>query len=488
MEDETQREDDIKIGLILKEAAVLCKTNFFLFIAITLLGFSAFLLKTVLSVIPQLVHPWILSGLSLTGIFTYQWSVIALIIAVSHRYVGRKTTFRECLTQTKGRYWRVVGVEVQCFLIFVVGLLLLVVPGIYWGTLFSLAALAAVLETRRDINPLRMSTELVKESFWKVFLVGLIMLALGSSLEFVTFGLSKISQNLETITHEIFTIFYFPFSGAVGTVLYLRLKEKKQGELALRKEEMVHTRGKSWLGCLGALGLVVAIVVLIAWWSVVALRLFQTEKGSQFSDYLKKAFSSEISFPGGVHLARPKGWFVVKRENSPLAYELSNLKNEEIKKLGLRAIPLRDLGFLGESISLNDPSIGVKLFEQIKTKRKSGWLKSLYESFKAQGTLPIPLKNRDWIEFTLKSVEEDLDSPTRTSIWKHVYTIFEDNLLVASYSYSYTEAEPENLTKLEESRRKQLRDRLKRTKEALQKEEKEIREILGSISFREESE
>lgn len=294
-------EDDIKIGSILKEAVVLCKTNFFLFIAITLLGFSAFLLKMILSLIPQLVHPWILSGLSLTGIFIYEWSVIALIIAVSHRCSGHETTFRECLIQTKGRYWRVIGVEVQCFLIFVVGLLLLVVPGIYWGTLFSLAALAAVLETRKNISSLRMSKELVKGSFWKVFLIGLIMLALGSSLEFATFGLSKISQNLATIAQEVFAIFYFPFSGAVGTVLYLRLKENKQAHVALRKEEPVRTRGKIWLGCLGALGLVAAVAVLIALWSVVALRLFKTEKGSQFSEYLKKTLSSEISFPGGVH-------------------------------------------------------------------------------------------------------------------------------------------------------------------------------------------
>lgn len=238
MVNEVKSRKSIGIGGILKQSLSLYKENFSLFIGIAILGYAVGLLSSLLVILTEtapkeisfiiaLLSAFILAPLSL---FITFWASIALIIAASNRYLHISITLKECFIKTKGRYLRYMGVCILYFLVLIAGLLLFVIPGIYWGTIFLLATVACVLEKTKLIGSFKISKGLVRGSFWKVFLLSLIVLALSLPAYLIYSKLTRIDQNLATILVQIYSIFYISFSTVIEVTLYHRLKERKQDQ------------------------------------------------------------------------------------------------------------------------------------------------------------------------------------------------------------------------------------------------------------------
>lgn len=447
-----------KIFSVMQDAVLLFRKNFTIFILIAALGHSFFFLKVILSHVFLLSHSFILSVLTFLGIFIYEGAFIILVFMVCDLKNDAKLGFKEYLARTRKVYWRVIGTEILVFLIFIFGLLLFVIPGIYWGILFSFAALAAILETKAKGDPLGVSKLLVKGSFFKVFLFQSVLLFFYAGILLISSGLNRLHESLGSVSHQILDLFYFSFSGIAQTIFYLRLREYRKSHPLLKQTEVKSKRG--WLGCLAILGLIPAIIGLICFWLVMVFQFFQTEKGTQLKEYIQRTYSARVEFPGGAYLERPAGWFVFRRQVRPLSYQLDNVnKDRKIRKLILSSIPLNDLGISNNLVALDDPALTQNFYKKLK--ETNPIFQEFVDSFEVQPPVSIRLRNRNWLEFTLKSIKGSSPS-IRETLWFHIYTIFEDYLLVASYSYSYRQSEE---------------------KEAAAKEELEIKKIIESISF-----
>lgn len=458
MEEQIKPKKSIEIWGILKQSLLLYKENFFLFIGIAFLGNASWFLYTFLMSLLETAYPWVsFIIISLSFLISF-WASLALIIAVSKRYLNNSITLKECFIKTEGRYWKFVGISMLYYLIWGIGLLLLLIPGIYWWTIFSLAIVIVVLERRTDIGPLKMSRELIKESFWKVFSLMLILLALSLPSYFI-YKFPQISENLAMILGNIFFIFYASFSPVAMVVLYYRLKEKKAAQLPLEPAIPIKY-SKGWLTCLGAIGLAISILILSTFWMLGLIKFFRTERGSQVSEFIKGIISSKITFPGGVTLERPKGWLVGMTQRPRTKYYLTRFGNNKIIHLELWYIPLKDLNVLKSQLALDNEVIRNKILE--RTIKESKMMGNEFKGYEPQALKIIKLGNRSWAEYILKK-----SSKMRlATISKHIYTIFDDYILIVSYFY-FSFEEPKDL----------------RFEEELLKEENEIKNIIASFHF-----
>jgi len=465
MEDTLKSNQPVNISKILKQSFSLYKENFLLFIGIAFLGYAVGLLDAVLRAIFEnaYTYGWISLIAVPLGFLISIWASVALIIAVSNRYLNNVTTWKQCFIEVKGKYWRFIVITALYILISGAGILLLVIPGIYWGTIFCLATVAVVLEKRKDIGPLKISKELVRGDFWKIFLLGLIILVVSSPLHIILFNLTKTNRNVAIILMQIFPIFYVSFTTVVGVTLYHNLKEKKKDRLPLETGGATK-KGKGCLGCLGAIGLVFLIIVASLFWMVGVIELLQTKKGAQVSENIKKKISPEITFPGNITLERPKGSLVMKKPGKEVRYELWLFGNKKIVKLGLWAIHVENISTTKASLSLDSQVIGDGILGH--TIRKSKMTENWFKDYKPQPVRIITLGGRSWGEYTLQETKE-VGGTTRVAVWKNVYTIVGDYVLIASYGY------------------RSKKDRTVVSKEELLKEEKEIRNIIASFRFSE---
>lgn len=234
--DNIKSQKSIKTEEILKQSFFLYKENFYLFIGIAILGCAFALLHGIL--FPYVPHTRYTTGsfiIKSASFFVRIWADIALITAVSSRYLNNETTIRKCFfnVNVKGKYWNFIVATFGYVFAVIGGSLLFLIPGIYLGTIYSLAPIAVVLE-KKGIKPFELSKVFVKGSFWRVFPLCLLCL-IPSLLTVFLYLLLKTNYHLINILTHIFYMFCWSFLAVVMVVLYHRLKEKREGEQFLQK-------------------------------------------------------------------------------------------------------------------------------------------------------------------------------------------------------------------------------------------------------------
>jgi hypothetical protein len=105
-------------------------------------------------------------------------SQAATVVAVSQLHLGRPTSVSEAYSRVKGRILRVVLLTIVVGIGVGVGVLLLVVPGIIFTMMWSLAVPVTVLEDRGIIDSISRSSELTKGSRWRIFVVWILFIVL----------------------------------------------------------------------------------------------------------------------------------------------------------------------------------------------------------------------------------------------------------------------------------------------------------------------
>jgi len=213
---------------------------------------------------------WACFSLFFPRLIVQFWAGAAMIVAASYRYSGDTVTLKECFAKAEGRYMQYVMATMLYFLICTAGLLLLAVPGFYLGTMLSLAGYVAVLERRGRAGPLRRSRELVRGSFWRVFLLLLLLGFLAVLGGFIGYGLSKVHDVLGLLGRVGYWVLLWPFWTTVHAVLYHKLKEKEEpAEPPIEPEARSKGKTGCLLGFLAAVGLIIAIVVLVLAWALI---------------------------------------------------------------------------------------------------------------------------------------------------------------------------------------------------------------------------
>jgi hypothetical protein len=167
------------LGRLLDETFDIYRHNFLLFLGISAIPNAALLLMKLAlgnSAVASRSGPelFILLTLLLSYIGTLFVSSIvtaATTFAVSDIYLDRSTTIGTCFSRVNGKALKVVYVSFVVGLIIGFGMLLCLVPGIYFAGMYGLAIPAAVLENVTGNQALGRSTELTRDSVGRVIVV-----------------------------------------------------------------------------------------------------------------------------------------------------------------------------------------------------------------------------------------------------------------------------------------------------------------------------
>ncbi|MBI4039457.1 hypothetical protein HY388_01355 [Candidatus Daviesbacteria bacterium] len=155
---------------------------------------------------------------------------IALIIAIDrvcrHQSIGVLESFRSGLS----RLWVYLWTNILVGLMTIIGLILLVVPGIYLWISFSFVSYLIILENQKGVQAIKLSREMVKGYWWKIFVRILfsicLLLILSASQYLVWFVLSFTDQVLIDFAIELlFAIVFLPIFIAYGYFLYQETKK-----------------------------------------------------------------------------------------------------------------------------------------------------------------------------------------------------------------------------------------------------------------------
>jgi hypothetical protein len=194
------------------------------FIVFAVLAVVGILLTALLGWLGLLVSALI----SLAGTF---WLQGALIQAVSDVRDGRADlSVSETFSQVYPRLGTIIVAGLLLGLAIAVGLLLLIVPGLYLMTIWIAVIPAIVLENRGIGESFGRSRELVRGYGWNVFgiivLTILILLGVGIAIGLI---LSPLAEWLASLIQQIVAnTIVTPFVVAVWTLVYYRLKGREE--------------------------------------------------------------------------------------------------------------------------------------------------------------------------------------------------------------------------------------------------------------------
>lgn len=164
----------------------------------------------------------------------------AVFKAVSDAYLGHTPDGRASIGFAAGRMHSLLWLSILYVVIVGIGLLALIVPGIYLLVMFSVSVPVLLVENQRGSKALGRSFDLVRRNWWRTlgallvgfifialfaFLVGLISSAADSVAEDSVYAWALIYDLLDGVS----TIITAPLQAAIITVIYYDLRVRKEG-------------------------------------------------------------------------------------------------------------------------------------------------------------------------------------------------------------------------------------------------------------------
>ena len=170
-------------------------------------------------------------------------------------------------------------------------------------------------------------------------------------------------------------------------------------------------------------------VLIIA--TLIAVGLFlQTKPGFNM---LGKASLEGVTVASGVSLKKPDNWVIAKHVEK--GYELTTIKSGKTTKIGLYSISFKDLPDFKGPLSLKNQLIGkslvskanetVEKFAEGNRLASSSYVNFIKE-YKFYSFHTLNIGSKIWAEYTIKR---------KDFIWKRLYTIHNDDIIVCSHSY-----------------------------------------------------
>jgi len=168
------------------------------------------------------VQPLILGGLSR---------------AVAAFHTGRSPTVGEALEDALPFLMSVVLVLLLVTLVVLGGLILLIIPGIFFAIRFGFSVPVVVVEGQRGREAMRRSWRLSDGNFWRVFGIGLVAFLLAGFVSAIVVVPATIAAHnigpsgwwIRAIGSSVGAVLTPPFPQTVITLLYLDLRARKEG-------------------------------------------------------------------------------------------------------------------------------------------------------------------------------------------------------------------------------------------------------------------
>lgn len=172
------------------------------------------------------------------SIALYIMSLMALIAAIGKTTLGENVSFSMMMIAAWGRIWRGIGGYLLFSLLIGLGIVLLIVPAVYWWTVFTFYLFIIILEDARPWASLRRSDNLVKGEFWTVLRAhGLILLMTVSLCLPVFIGMYLLWMPLyqKKIITGLLGIVLPPFYFCYYYQIYDYLRRQKDGHIKIHE-------------------------------------------------------------------------------------------------------------------------------------------------------------------------------------------------------------------------------------------------------------
>ena len=249
------------LGEVLDRTFTLYREHFLLFVGITALphlltllfnfGVLSFQRTSITGTTPHLPSPGVMGGIvagALVGavlvLLTVGIAQAATVVAVSDLYLGQPASVRNSYARAKGSILIVIAIMIMTGLATVVGLIFLIIPGIYLACRLAVSVPVAIVEKESPVASMERSMELTKDYAWQLFLllllVGVLSSVVGTLLQFPVF-FSTISSALAKKQPSIGVMAYSYVAqfasqvlvGPIGTIsaslMYYNLRVRKEG-------------------------------------------------------------------------------------------------------------------------------------------------------------------------------------------------------------------------------------------------------------------
>ena len=216
-------------GAVIREAWALYKAHWQHLLPI---AFVVYVILGLISLVLTIALGWVgaLIG-ALIGIVGVFWLQATLVEAVADIRDGRADlTMGQTFSRAQEHIGRVAVAGILAGLAIAVGLLALIVPGLYLMTIWSVLIPVIVLERRAVMEAFGRSRELVSGNGWNVFgvivLSFLLLIAAGIVLGIALFWLpGDFGEFVRSVVSNTITI---PFVALAWTIMYFRLLELKE--------------------------------------------------------------------------------------------------------------------------------------------------------------------------------------------------------------------------------------------------------------------
>ncbi|MGH7888822.1 MAG: hypothetical protein ACREPG_13250 [Candidatus Binatia bacterium] len=235
-------------GALLDRAVRLYANNFALLLGITAVAYVPFYLVMLVfqSSISFNPHdesaPW--AAILYFIVFMVLWTSIAFPIAggaatyaISERYLGNHVAINAALRRGLTNFWSVSMAQITVSIRVVIGLLLLIVPGVLWLLSYSLVVPTILVEGQKAMPSLRRSRELMRGQRGKAFAIMIVLILLEaisgagiSSVSKVIIGTDSTSGLvLHAAITSLMSIFLAPLGIVATILLYYDMRIRKEG-------------------------------------------------------------------------------------------------------------------------------------------------------------------------------------------------------------------------------------------------------------------
>lgn len=160
----------------------------------------------------------------------------ATVRVVSEAYLGRTPSFGDAMGFAGSRFGTILGANIVSGFLTVLATLALVIPGIVVACGYSVAAVAAALESASAGEALRRSWDLTRGFKWKALALGVVSIGL-ILVVYVGAGilggiLGEVMGGLETVLAVLVacvSLLIYPMISFVFTLFYYDLRVRKEG-------------------------------------------------------------------------------------------------------------------------------------------------------------------------------------------------------------------------------------------------------------------
>jgi hypothetical protein len=188
----------LSLGELLDRTFFLYRRYFLLFMGITAIPYSIFLVANLAtSLLPLLLRSLAAGGMQpenvtalgavggflkfiafIAGMIAFLFCVGATVYAVSEIYGGHPTSIRGSLARVQGKAGLIFGVFFVSGLIMIAGFIALIIPGIYLMCRIAVATPAALLEDFGPVESIRRSFDLTRGFAGRAFMIYLLYFAM----------------------------------------------------------------------------------------------------------------------------------------------------------------------------------------------------------------------------------------------------------------------------------------------------------------------